>query len=613
MNERTLKSSFLNSLDWKSAWNRTAIVFAAGLFLKLILFDAIWCMDTTFASFSYLETYLSKLFIATLLLLPYILFRSKGVESVILFWLDSLLICNLLYYRTYYTHIPLSSYVLAGNLTDFTESVRDSFRMIDVLLPLSSVVTIFMAFRKPDRKGSSLIRRLPGYFAVLVGTALLNMACLSFYGGFHQSFNAIRQSPYLCSSCAPMFTVFGCVYYDLTEQQQEITPEIDQRIGSWLAAQPAWTPLPDSIETRRNCILILAESFESWVLEQEVEGQEITPCLNRLLKEPTTLYAPHVLTQVKGGRSIDAQLMINAGMLPLNSGAYSSLYPDNHYATLPKAMHELKHSRNYLLTIDKVSTWNQGAIAYSFGLDTIIAYHDFRKAEAFGTHKRIGDVPFFEQCSEKISEGEVWKQNETVFMQFVTYSGHAPFVLPQHLQEISFSDSIPAKAADYMKTARYTDKALGQFVDFLKSRPEYKETLIVITGDHEGLAFYRNELCQAPATQGIVSDKPYTPLIILNSPVGMRYEDVMGQIDIYPTLLQLLGLERYPWKGMGQSILSPTKRGLAVGSHMNVEGDASDSLTLHHLQQAHDIADLMLRFDYLKEKSGTDGNKQNRP
>lgn len=613
MNERTLKSSFLNSLDWKSAWNRTAIVFAAGLFLKLILFDAIWCIDTTFASFSYLETYLSKLFIATLLLLPYILFKSKGVESVILFCLDSLLICNLLYFRTYYTHIPLSSYGLAGNLADFTASVRDSFRMIDILLPLSSVVTIFIALRRPDRKGISLVRRFPGYFAVLVGTAALNAVCLGVKGGFHQAFNAVRQSSYLCSSSAPMFTVFGCMYYDLTEQQQKITPEIEQRIESWLDAQPAWTPLPDSVEKRRNCILILAESFESWVLEQEVDGQEITPCLNRLLKEPTTLYAPHVLTQVKGGRSIDAQLMINAGMLPLNSGAYSSLFPDNHYATLPKAMHELKHSRNYLLTIDKVSTWNQGAIAYSFGLDTIIAYHDFRKAEAFGTHKRIGDVPFFEQCSEKISDGEVWKQDETVFMQFVTYSGHAPFVLPQHLQEISFSDSIPAKAADYMKTARYTDKALGQFVDFLKSRPEYKETLIVITGDHEGLAFYRNELCQAPATRGIVSDKPYTPLIILNSPVGMRYEDVMGQIDIYPTLLQLLGLERYPWKGMGQSILSPAKRGLAVGSHLNVEGDASDSLTLHHLQEAHDIADLMLRFDYLKDMPGTDEGKQNRP
>lgn len=425
MNERTLKSSFLNSLDWKSAWNRTAIVFAAGLFLKLILFDAIWCIDTTFASFSYLETYLSKLFIATLLLLPYILFKSKGVESVILFCLDSLLICNLLYFRTYYTHIPLSSYGLAGNLADFTASVRDSFRMIDILLPLSSVVTIFIALRRPDRKGISLVRRFPGYFAVLVGTAALNAVCLGVKGGFHQAFNAVRQSSYLCSSSAPMFTVFGCMYYDLTEQQQKITPEIEQRIESWLDAQPAWTPLPDSVEKRRNCILILAESFESWVLEQEVDGQEITPCLNRLLKEPTTLYAPHVLTQVKGGRSIDAQLMINAGMLPLNSGAYSSLFPDNHYATLPKAMHELKHSRNYLLTIDKVSTWNQGAIAYSFGLDTIIAYHDFRKAEAFGTHKRIGDVPFFEQCSEKISDGEVWKQDETVFMQFVTYSGHA--------------------------------------------------------------------------------------------------------------------------------------------------------------------------------------------
>lgn len=613
MNEKCLKPRFGKMPDWKSAWDSTALTFAAGMFLKLIIFNVIWCMDTTFASFSCMETYLSKLLITAFMMFPYTVFRSKGLQIAALFWLDILFISNLLYYRTYYTHIPLTSYPLITNLVDFSDSVEESFRLIDALLPLSSILIIFLTRRKPASHTASLRRRLPAYLTVLIGAALLNFIYLSANGGFHKSFNATRQSAYLCSSSAPIYGILGCVYYDLTEQQQEITPEIDQRIGSWLAAQPAWTPLPDSIETRRNCILILAESFESWVLEQEVEGQEITPCLNRLLKEPTTLYAPHVLTQVKGGRSIDAQLMINAGMLPLNSGAYSSLYPDNHYATLPKAMHELKHSRNYLLTIDKVSTWNQGAIAYSFGLDTIIAYHDFRKAEAFGTHKRIGDVPFFEQCSEKISDGEVWKQDETVFMQFVTYSGHAPFVLPQHLQEISFSDSIPAKAADYMKTARYTDKALGQFVDFLKSRPEYKETLIVITGDHEGLAFYRNELCQAPAMQGIVSDKPYTPLIILNSPVGMRYEDVMGQIDIYPTLLQLLGLERYPWKGMGQSILSPTKRGLAIGSHMNVEGDASDSLTLHHLQQAHDIADLMLRFDYLKEKFGTDGNKQNRP
>ena len=38
----------------------------------------------------------------------------------------------------------------------------------------------------------------------------------------------------------------------------------------------------------------------------------------------------------------------------------------------------------------------------------------------------------------------------------------------------------------------------------------------------------------------------------------------MGQVDIYPTLLELLGLERYYWKGLGQSILDPDKRAYAV-------------------------------------------------
>ena len=79
-------------------------------------------------------------------------------------------------------------------------------------------------------------------------------------------------------------------------------------------------------------------------------------------------------------------------------------------------------------------------------------------------------------------------------MQLVTYSGHAPFKLPEELKEIHFSPAIPQKMNDYMTTARYTDKAIGKFVEYLKTLPQYDETLIVITGDHEGLATYREEL-----------------------------------------------------------------------------------------------------------------------
>lgn len=580
-------------------WDKTAIIFAVGIFLTFVAFDVIWCMDTTFASFSFFETYATKI-IATLALAGvYALTRCRWAQIVVMALLDVLLVANLMYFRTYYSAIPASSYLEAGNLADFKASVTDSLRWADIVLPLITIATAVMAFRYKTTKRQPLTAVLKWWAAPLAGFALLLTGVNLCKGGFHKSLRSVRQSAYLCSADAPIFSVFGCIWYDITDAAEPITPEKQAEIERWLASQPKHQPADSVTEKRSNLLIVFAESLESWVLEKKVDGKEITPCLNRLLKEKSTLYAPNVLTQVKGGRSIDAQLMICSGLLPLMSGTYSSLYYDNTFYTLQKAMRGLKHSRSYLLTIDKVSTWNQGAVARSFGTDTIISYHDFKMTEAFGTHKRIGDASFFQQCREKIERGEVWKPGESVYMQFVTYSGHAPFKLPDHLRTITFPASIPEKAADYMTTAHYTDKAIGDFVAYLKTLPQYKETIVVIVGDHEGLASYRQELVGNPACRGLVSEKQLTPFIVLNSPVGMRYDKFMGQIDIYPTLLNLMQLDAYRWHGLGQSILDPRKQGVAVGSVMNVEGTGSDK-EVERLKEAHTVSDYMLRYDWLK-------------
>lgn len=580
-------------------WDKTAIIFAVGIFLTFVAFDVIWCMDTTFASFSFFETYATKI-IATLALAGvYALTRCRWAQIVVMALLDVLLVANLMYFRTYYSAIPASSYLEAGNLADFKASVTDSLRWTDIVLPLITIATAVIAFRYKTTKRQPLTAVLKWWAAPLAGFALLLTGVNLCKGGFHKSLRSVRQSAYLCSADAPIFSVFGCIWYDITDAAEPITPEKQAEIERWLASQPKHQPADSVTEKRSNLLIVFAESLESWVLEKKVDGKEITPCLNRLLKEKSTLYAPNVLTQVKGGRSIDAQLMICSGLLPLMSGTYSSLYYDNTFYTLQKAMRGLKHSRSYLLTIDKVSTWNQGAVARSFGTDTIISYHDFKMTEAFGTHKRIGDASFFQQCREKIERGEVWKPGESVYMQFVTYSGHAPFKLPDHLRTITFPASIPEKAADYMTTAHYTDKAIGDFVAYLKTLPQYKETIVVIVGDHEGLASYRQELVGNPACRGLVSDKQLTPFIVLNSPVGMRYDKFMGQIDIYPTLLNLMQLDAYRWHGLGQSILDPRKQGVAVGSVMNVEGTRSDK-EVERLKEAHTVSDYMLRYDWLK-------------
>lgn len=580
-------------------WDKTAIIFAVGIFLTFVAFDVIWCMDTTFASFSFFETYATKI-IATLALAGvYALTRCRWAQIVVMALLDVLLVANLMYFRTYYSAIPASSYLEAGNLADFKASVTDSLRWADIVLPLITIATAVMAFRYKTTKRQPLTAVLKWWAAPLAGFALLLTGVNLCKGGFHKSLRSVRQSAYLCSADAPIFSVFGCIWYDITDAAEPITPEKQAEIERWLASQPKHQPVDSVTEKRSNLLIVFAESLESWVLEKKVDGKEITPCLNRLLKEKSTLFAPNVLTQVKGGRSIDAQLMICSGLLPLMSGTYSSLYYDNTFYTLQKAMRGLKHSRSYLLTIDKVSTWNQGAVARSFGTDTIISYHDFKMTEAFGTHKRIGDASFFQQCREKIERGEVWKPGESVYMQFVTYSGHAPFKLPDHLRTITFPASIPEKAADYMTTAHYTDKAIGDFVAYLKTLPQYKETIVVIVDDHEGLVSYRQELVGNPACRGLVSDKQLTPFIVLNSPVGMRYDKFMGQIDIYPTLLNLMQLDAYRWHGLGQSILDPRKQGVAVGSVMNVEGTGSDK-EVERLKEAHTVSDYMLRYDWLK-------------
>lgn len=573
-------------------------VFLAFTFLKFILFNIIWCSYTTFQPFSHIQLYFSTFTVAMLLTAPYYLFRSWKYQIGVLLLIDVLFITNLMYYRTYFTAIPLSSYLLVGNLADFTQSVFDSIRWYDALFPLSTAA-IASWYKKTQVKHTVYpARRL--YSLTVMISCLIVIGYIA-TGAFKKEYNGMKSSAHLYASTTPYYTLFGNLYYDFTERTPHFTADDADQIGEWLNQKPALTPLSTQLPTRKNCILILAESLESWVLEQTVEEQEITPYLNQLLKDSTTLYAPHVLTQVKGGRSIDAQLMLCAGLLPIINGTYSVSYPNNLYYTLPKALKEQYGNRCYLLTVDKEKTWNQAQIARSFGVDTILSYPDFNLTEAFGNRKRVGDVAFFAQCQEKMEKKEIWKEGEKVYMQFVTYSGHAPFILPDELKQLKFSAKIPEVMNNYMTTANYTDRAIGRFIDYLKTRPEYKETLIVITGDHEGLAFHRHDLCQSEAGKDVVSNKQYTPFIVINSPVGMRYEPVMGQIDMYPTLLNLLHLENYQWSGIGESILSPHKKGIAVGSKLNVEGDTGFPEETKRLQEAHDVSDKIIRFDYFRQ------------
>lgn len=585
-------------------------LFFVFLFLKFMWLNLLWCMLSTFTPFSKIETYLDTILVSLILLLPLICFRAVKTTLVIFVLLDGLFVANLMYFRTYFTAIPLDSYLLASNLSDFSSSVIDSCRVVDLFFPLSTIaagILWWRNFRKPEDKQVGKERKrysVARYVLLILLVALIPAIRLWSQNGFKAAYERL-QDAYLHTCNVPMYTIFGSLYYDYTCDQIVYTEDIKNDIDSWLARKTDCKSVLPHVYAKDNCVIILAESLESWVLNKTVEGQEITPNLNRILRDSSVIYAPHVLSQVKGGRSIDAQLLMCTGLLPINSGPYSIKFPESYYPSLVKAFKEKhKNARAYSLTVDKPMVWNQCIIAPVLGYDSLVSKSSFIQEEPVGSRKQVGDRAFLRQCLSKMKKNEVWSDSGNTLVQCVTYSGHNPFILPDSLKKVFFSEDVPDVLNRYMTMANYTDRAIGEFISRLKSDKRFENTLVVIMGDHEALGTVRKELCSDPVGKSILSDKAFVPLIILNAPSNMYYGKVMGQIDVYPTLLDLLGLNDYWWKGLGESIFNPQKPDFDVDSQLNIVGDTAGipDEEVRMAKKAWEISDLIIRYDYLGRK-----------
>lgn len=97
---------------------------------------------------------------------------------------------------------------------------------------------------------------------------------------------------------------------------------------------------------------------------------------------------------------------------------------------------------------------------------------------------------------------------------------------------------------------QYADKCIGDFIDKLKDTGLYDNSVVVITGDHEAMPYNRYE-----GRKELLAMDCRVPFIILNSPLSSSHTDkVIGQVDIYPSLLNMMGCYDYSFKGLGESV-----------------------------------------------------------
>lgn len=608
-----IKSLFTGPM-WKSRFG----VMALTSLLSLLWFDIDWCLATTFRPMSDWLLWSVTLTAALLLTLPYVLSRKVWLQIVVLAIADMVMLANLMYCRTYFAAIPPESYLLAGNLADFTASVRASLRWPDAL----AIVILAWGWLTACRLRRRDIGRLGLRYSILLAAGILICAVgIALRGGFYKAYDKLVQSCYYSTAGVPTYTLAGHIAYSLLDRHYSSGGDGQAALDEWLDAHKRLTTLTplaalerlpdglyftgDSAATRRSVVLIVCESLESWPVEARIAGKEVTPYINSLLADSATLYVPRLLTQVDAGRSIDFQLMLNTGLLPMKGSVYSMKFPDVTYPSLNKAMREKYGTKSLIFTCDKPITWNQAAIANAFGYDSLLDRRNWQLDELIGNPAKLSDGSFLRQSTAKLqSDKAMWPVDSSAMLTFITYSGHNPFKLPQDMTDADFApgtNDLPERLADYVNMAHYTDSQLHQLVDYVFSRSDGASTMVVITGDHEGLAGERAELHAAAPT--LVDPGQHTPMIILNSPVGGRYDDVAGQIDIYPTLLNLMGLEAYGWHGMGESIFQPGKAGMAISSMtMAEEGDtAVNADKLKMLRDARKTSDRIIRTNYFEK------------
>jgi phosphoglycerol transferase MdoB-like AlkP superfamily enzyme len=535
--------------------------------------------------------------------LPYFFMKKrKGTIFVFLFAINVIVLSNMLYYRTYFSMMPLQSFTLVSNLNGLGDSIIDSFRLIDFFFFAPTAFAWYLYFRRLKNH----IEDLNFGFRISVAAMVLCCFILMFsieLWVYHREtgynvWSRYEQISYDQVNGARVFGFVSCwiwQIYDYLPLNDRLTAHDRKEIDDWLSINSNYSQIKNDSVVGKNLIIIIVESLESWPINSTVNNTQITPHINRLLQTQSCLYAPKVVPQVSDGRSSDTQLMVNAGLLPINIGATLSRFPDNKYYSLAKALRNHSYHTSTFVG-NHPSFWNQGRMSYSFGYEQLESSLTFRMDDQFGFG--LSDSSFFCQSAEKMQN-----ISQPFCVQMITLSSHGPFKIPKEKIKLTLPDDCNEKLYNYLTAINYFDEAFGRFVEVLQKANIFHNSMIVIIGDHAGLlGDIRKKIMESKYGKELVTQEAFIPFIVINSPENIRYGNIMGQIDIYPTLLDILALHGYKWKGLGTSIFNNGKYPLAIDKRLKIIGDTTNVLRdkLDHITSAWKISDMIIRGNYFE-------------
>lgn len=331
----------------------------------------------------------------------------------------------------------------------------------------------------------------------------------------------------------------------------------------------------------KNVIAIHAESLQNFVIGLEFNGVEVTPNLNKLIKE--SLYFDNFYAQVGVGTSSDTEFTFSTSLLPANNGTVFVNYYNNKFSTIQNL---LKDKDYYVFSMhgNVGDFWNRNVMHQNMGYDKFYSKDSFIIDEEIGLG--LSDESFFKQVVPMIKEIDS-ELSVPFYGTLITLTNHTPWDDADLLSDIDLTWSVSIDGeyvtreylegktlGDYIKCVNYMDNVIGQFFDDMEDNGLLDDTVIIIYGDHDARISKKNydymynynpytDSLVEEDEEGYVEFNEYDYEISKSVPLIIWSKDLvsadtisipMGMIDVMPTFGNMLGV--YNEYALGTDIMN---------------------------------------------------------
>ena len=490
--------------------------------------------------------------------------------------LTAVLYADLVYFRYFQDIISVPVLLQAGQVGSLGGSIaallswRDLAYFVDWLFVIPLAVYAFfsgrrpkeLTFRAPKRARTAALRIS---FSLLVFAAGLTLVFVPVNVADKTWAKGLFTNNWWNVSVYNVTGLYGFHGYDIyrsvkaSAEEKVLAVTEEQSVTDWFETRGRLRASLAKEDERfgaykgKNVIMVQAEAFQNFVIGRSIGGVEITPNLNRLLKE--SVYFSRFYHQTSQGRTSDADFAAHCSQQPLPSGSVFIKYADHTFDCLPGAL----KAEGYGTTVFHAyegGFWNRNTMYAKMQYDAYYNKKNFKLDEPVGW--ALGDKSFFRQSADRIAA-----QKRPFYSFLITLSSHHPYKLPASMEKLDVGEFQGSMFGDYLQSVNYADAALGEFIARLKAEGLWDETIFVFYGDHDNSIrdwapfekFLGQEL-NAVARQQILKQVPLIVRLPDGALGGTIRSDVGGQLDITPTILHLLGIDSGKLAMIGTPLLT---------------------------------------------------------